>query len=93
MRKYLRLPEDAIHSQKSDPSRSKKLDDYRSYLVYLLGEFPGFSAVKVARKLREKYGLIPASERSLRRYIRQLRQEVSVAQVRYFEPIIDDVSG
>ncbi|WP_114418944.1 IS21 family transposase [Marinospirillum perlucidum] len=93
VRKYLRLSEEAIQGQQSDPSRSKKLDDYRSYLVYLLGEFPKLSAVKVARKLKTKYGSIPASDRSLRRYIQQLRQEVAVAQVRYFEPIIDDVAG
>ncbi|SFX80537.1 hypothetical protein SAMN02745752_02936, partial [Marinospirillum alkaliphilum DSM 21637] len=93
VRKYLRLSEAAIHGQQSDPSRTKKLDDYRSYLVYLLGEFPKLSAVKVARKLQAKFGSIPASDRSLRRYIQQLRQEVAVAQVRYFEPIIDDVPG
>ncbi|XKF16129.1 IS21 family transposase [Halomonas sp. BLK-85] len=93
VRKYLRLSEDVIQSQQADPSRAKKLDDYRSYLVYLLGEFPKLSAVKVARKLQSKYGSIPASDRSLRRYIQQLRQEVAVAQVRYFEPIVDDVPG
>ncbi|SFX58014.1 Homeodomain-like domain-containing protein, partial [Marinospirillum alkaliphilum DSM 21637] len=69
VRKYLRLSEAAIHGQQSDPSRTKKLDDYRSYLVYLLGEFPKLSAVKVARKLQAKFGSIPASDRSLRRYI------------------------
>lgn len=61
--------------------------------MYLLGEFPKLSAVKVARKLRAKYGSIPASDRSVRRYIHQLRQEVAVAQVRYFEPIIEGVPG
>lgn len=93
VRKYLRLSEGAIQDQQSDPSRSKKLDDYRRYLVYLLGEFPKLSAVKVARKLRAQYGSIPASDRSVRRYIHQLRQEVAVAQVRYFEPIIEGVPG
>ena len=88
VRKYLQLSEDQIQAQRSDPSRTKKLDTYRGYLVYLLGEYPKLSAVKVARKLRHKYGSIPASDRSLRRYIQQLRQEVPVAQVRYFEPII-----
>ena len=29
----------------------------------------------------------------MRRYIHQLRQEVAVAQVRYFEPIIEGVPG
>ncbi|SFX78994.1 helix-turn-helix domain-containing protein, partial [Marinospirillum alkaliphilum] len=28
VRKYLRLSEAAIHGQQSDPSRTKKLDDY-----------------------------------------------------------------
>ncbi len=93
VRKYLRLSEEVIQAQQSDPCRTKKLDEYRSYLVYLLGEFSELSAVKVARKLRNKYGSIPASDRSLRRYIQQLRQEVAIAQVRYFEPIIDDVPG
>ena len=40
VRKCLRLSEGAIQDQQSDPSRSKKLDDYRSYLVYLLVEYP-----------------------------------------------------
>lgn len=93
VRKYLRLSEEVIQTQQSDPCRTKKLDEYRSYLVYLLGEFSELSAVKIARKLRNKYGFIPVSDRSLRRYIQQLRQEVAIAQVRYFEPIIDDVPG
>ena len=91
--KYIKLGEDQIQELENDSSRSKLLDEYRSYIVYLLGEFPNLSAVKMARKLRAKYGEVPASDRSLRRYINQLRQQVSLAQKRYFEPIIDDVPG
>ncbi|XOZ32981.1 IS21 family transposase [Halomonadaceae bacterium KBTZ08] len=93
VRKYLRMDESAIGHQLDDPARTKRLDDYRDYLVYLLGEFPKLSAVKIARKLRAKVGELPVSDRSIRRYVHTLKDEVAVAQLRYYEPIVDDVAG
>ena len=59
VRKYLRMEVDAITEQFADPSRSKRLDDHRDYLVHLLKQFPKLSAVKIARKLQAKVGDLP----------------------------------
>lgn len=93
VRKYLRMDENAISEQIEDPSRTKRLDDHRDYLIHLLKEFPKLSAVKVARKLQAKVGDLPASDRSIRRYVRTLKEEVASAQIRYYEPILDDMPG
>lgn len=93
VRKYLRMDETSIACQLEDPSRIKRLDDHRDYLVHLLMKFPKLSAVKIARKLQEKVGDLPASDRTIRRYVRTLKEEVASAQVRYYEPILDDVPG
>lgn len=93
VRKYLRMEAEVISEQFADPSRSKRLDDHRDYLVRLLERFPKLSAVKIARKLQAKVGELPASDRSIRRYVRALKEEVASAQVRYYEPILDDLPG
>ena len=93
VRKYLRMDENAISEQIEDSSRTKRLDDHRDYLIHLLKEFPKLSAVKVARKLQAKVGDLPASDRSIRRYVRTLKEEVASAQIRYYEPILDDMPG
>ncbi len=90
VRKYLRMDENSISEQMEDPSRTKRLDDHRNYLVHLLKKFPKLSAVKITRKLQEKVGELPASDRSIRRYVRTLKEEVASAQMRYYEPILDD---
>ena len=38
-------------------------------------------------------GELPASDRSIRRYVRTLKEEVASAQMRYYEPILEDVPG
>ncbi|AWB35851.1 IS21 family transposase [Orrella marina] len=93
VRKYLRMPVEAISDQLADPSRSKRLDDHRGYLEHLLQSFPKLSAVKIARKLQAKVGELPASDRSIRRYVRTLKAQVATAQVRYYEPMLDDLPG
>ena len=93
VRKYLRMEEIEISKHLEDRSRIKMLDRHRGYISYLLETYPKLSAVKVARKLREKVGELPVSERSLRRYVRIMKQSQATAQVRYYEPILDDVPG
>lgn len=44
-------------------------------------------------KLQAKVGDLPASDRSIRRYVRTLKEEVASAQQRYYEPILDDIPG
>lgn len=93
VRKYLRMDEAAITQQQDNPTRSKQLDAYRDYLVSLLVSYPGLSAVKIARRLKEKLGDLPASERSIRRYVSVLKDEVTTGQLRYYEPVVGDVPG
>lgn len=93
VRKYLRLDESQIADQQQHRERAKELDRYRDYLVHLLQRYPRLSAVKVQRKLRQQAPELVVSARSLRRYLHQLKATISVAQPRYYEPIIDCVAG
>lgn len=93
VRKYLRAGEAEIAQQQDNPARSKQLDAHRDYLINQLKSFPGLSAVKIARRLKEKLGELPASGRSIRRYVRDLKEEVASGQLRYYEPVVDEIPG
>ncbi|MGM0915898.1 MAG: helix-turn-helix domain-containing protein, partial [Pseudomonadota bacterium] len=93
VRKYLRQDEATIEAAQSNREREKKLDAHRDYIVYLLRTFPRLSSVKVARKLREKVGELAVSERTLRRYVQQVKSTVASRQRRYYEPVLDMVPG
>lgn len=93
VKKYLRMTEEEAQKQQSEPVRSKQLDGYRDYIIHLLGTFPGLSAVKVLRKLKEKYPELETSDRTARRYINELKETVSLKQKRYYEPVLDMVPG
>jgi len=91
--KYIKMPESAITQLKSETDRSKILDEYRVFIIHLLETYPGLSAVKVLRKLKTKVELLDVSERSVRRYIQGLKDEICFKQPRYYEPVIDMVPG
>lgn len=91
IRRYLRMDEQEIQEAIESPERHKVLDNYRSYLKYLLSRYPRLRAPKVYRKLKAKIPDIEVSQRSLRRYLKRLRALVSAAQQRYYEPVIDEV--
>ncbi|MFZ5993461.1 MAG: IS21 family transposase [Thermodesulfobacteriota bacterium] len=93
VRKYIRLDEKVIAEEQEDRQREKKLDDYRDFLINLLKRYPRLSAVKALGKLREKAPGIGVSDRTVRRYIGELKQKVSAAQARYYEPVVDSVPG
>lgn len=93
VRKYLRLDEKSISQIQTERARQKLLDEHRSYIVYLLATYPRLSAVKVARKLREKAVDLAVSDRSIRRYVQVIKDTGAVAQQRYYEPILDHVPG
>ena len=93
VRKYLRMDECSIEVVQRHRARRKKLDVHRDYIVSLLGQFPNLSAVKVLRKLKEKYPELGVSDRSARRYIRQLKETVILRQKRYYEPVVESVPG
>ena len=91
--KYLHMPESEIASRLEELTRTKKLDEYRVYIIQLLQTYPGLSAVKVLRKLKDKVDQLTVSDRSVRRYIQALKDEISFKQVRYYEPVVDMVPG
>ncbi len=90
---YLNLSEAEIADKLSDTDRTKKLDEYRDFIIQLLQTYPELSAVKVLRKLKAKVETLNVSDRSVRRYIQALKQEISFKQARYYEPVIDMVPG
>lgn len=93
VRKYLALEEVAISAAREDPARTRRLDEHRDYLIKQLKAYPQLSAVKLARRLQDKVGELPVSGRSLRRYVRGLKQAVASGQWRYYEPVMDMVPG
>ncbi len=93
VKKYLGINEETIQQQQSYRERSKRLDDHRDYIISLLGGFPGLSAVKVLRKLKEKHSELNVSDRSARRYISQLKETVTLKQTRRYEPILEMEPG
>lgn len=93
VRKYLRLNETEISREQDDRSRSKRLDDFRTFIVHLLQTYPRMSAVKVLRKLKAQCGDPGVSDRTVRRYVERLRESVAVRQARYYTPVLDMVPG
>ena len=93
VKKYLRMNEEQIGLGLANRDRPKQLDRYFTYIKHLLETFPELSAVKVMRKLKQKYDNPDIAERTLRRYVAKVRQEVCVAQPRYYEPVLDMVPG
>lgn len=93
VRKYLRMDETQIANYLDDPQRKKNLDGQREYLILLLQKYPRISAPKVMRKLKEKDLQLQVSLRSLRRYLKKLKESYPVCQKRYYEPVIDMIPG
>lgn len=93
VRKYLAMDEEAISAYWSHPTRHKQLDDHRDYIVHLLTTFPQLSAVKVQRKLEAKYPELVVSSRSIRRYVKRLRETIAVKPKRYYQPVLDMIPG
>ncbi len=93
VRKYLAMDEEAVSAYLSATDRQKKLDAYRDYIVHLLVTFPMLSAVKIQRKLQEKHPDLALSSRTIRRYVKQLKETVAGKQVRSYQPILDHVPG
>ena len=91
--KYLHMRETEVARQLDEIARAKKLDAYRAYIIQLLQTYPNLSAVKVMRKLKAKIDALTVSDRSMRRYIQALKDEISFQQPRYYEPVVDMVPG
>jgi len=93
VKKYLEMSAKEIQEEMENTNRIRKLDDHREYIIHLLETFPDLSAVKVMRKLKEKYPDLGVSDRSARRYIKDLKDSISLKQKRYYEPVLDMVPG
>jgi len=93
VRKYLDMDEQTISQNLSETSRVKRMDEYRDHIIHLLHSFPKLSAVKIQRKLREKYPQLDVSDRSIRRYVSDLKQTVCSKQQRYYQPVLDMAPG
>lgn len=93
VRKYLARDEVTISRYLENKARHKQLDDHRDYIVHLLETFPKLSAVKVQRKLQDKYPDLSLSSRTVRRYVQALKETVAGKQVRCYQPVLDHVPG
>ena len=91
--KYLNMDELTISHALAHPKRHKQLDPYRSFIIKLLENYPGMTATKIERKLRAQFPSFDTSERTVRRYVSQVRQEVCERQPRYYEPVLDMLPG
>ena len=93
VRKYLRLDEQQLCDYKDSPERVHQIDRYFPYIKHLLRHYPGLSSVKIQRKLKQKFADFAVSDRTLRRHVAKLREQVCEKQVRYYEPVLDMVPG
>lgn len=93
VRKYLRMDESVISQKLGDPQRHKQLDDYRTFIEKQLQSYPLLTAKRIYGKLTTNFPDIKISERTVRRYVNKLRQQVCEKQLRYYEPVIDMIPG
>ena len=93
VRKYLAMDEAAISAYLANKARPKRLDDYRDYIAHLLATYPKLSAVKIQRKLQAKHPELTLSSRSIRRYVKKLKERVVSKQMRYYQPVLDHTPG
>jgi len=88
VRKYLGMAEESIQAQKSQRERAKILDQHRDYIVHLLQSYPGLSAVKIRDRLLRKHPELTVSSRTVRRFVRRVKETISFKQKRYYEPVL-----
>ena len=93
VKKYLSMSESEISKYQESSRRTRSLEAHRDYLCHLLRKYPKLSAVKTARLLKEANIETGVSLRTLRRYLRELKQVQTVQQARYFEPVLDMEPG
>ena len=93
VKKYLEMDEEEIAVFQEKKRRAKRLDVHRAFIVHLLKSYPRLSAVKILRKLEKAHGDLSVSSRTARRYIAMLKDEVTVKQRRYYEPVLEMEPG
>ena len=93
VKKYLRLPTTEISKLQDNRDRKKCLDNWNNYIVHLLQNYPNLSAHKIFTRLRNSLMGFSISERTVRRYVGNIKQKITTKKKRYYEPIIDMVPG
>lgn len=91
--KYWEMSEEEIINYLKNRERKKELDDFKDYILYLLEKYSKMKVPKIRRKLKEKGIEIKVTDRSLRRYVKRLKDNYPVKQKRYYAPIVDSVPG
>lgn len=93
VKKYLAISASQISEYLEVPKRGRQLDEHRDFITGLLSRFSGLSSVKIARKLREAHPELEVSNRTIRRYVADLRKMSCEAQPRYYAPVVDIAPG
>ena len=79
VRKYWEKSEDEYaQSLLESRNRTKLLDPYREFIVGKLTEYPAITSAIIDDRLREQYADFPASYRSVRRFVSELREELGI---------------
>ncbi len=97
VRKYWEMSEDdfaksLIESQK----RSRMLDPYRTFIVNKLEEYPEITSAIIDDNLRTEHAEFPASYRSVRRYVAELREELGIptpVHIRQYTEVAEQPMG
>ncbi len=59
----------------------------------MLQTYPGLSAVKIRDRLLRKHPELSVSSRTVRRFVRRVKETISLKQKRYYEPVLDKEPG
>lgn len=65
----------------SKKSRKKVLDKYEDEIVAWLRDFPDMSAAQIIDWLKERYGIIECTDRSVRNYVRYIREKYNIPKI------------
>jgi hypothetical protein len=76
------MNEEEIASSVQNRERHKIVDAYKDYIESLLQKYPKLTAGKIKKKLKAKGVGEAISERTFRRYVKQIKSSIPVKQVR-----------
>ena len=78
----------------AEQKRRSQFDIAREFILDQLEDFPGITATKLLRKVKEHYPSITAKQRAFRDYLTPLRRSIKEDdRIRYYEPVIDMLAG
>lgn len=91
-------PDEFAQSRKDSKKRRKKADEYKGFILECLTRFPDLTTAQIEDWLLERTGKVrmPFGERSLRRYVENLREEYGIEKPdteRQYEAVEDPEYG